>query len=205
MTKVTGRELKELLGKAVGGIYFGKYLNNFFSECQKTDGAVILQYDDFTSINIPIDDGTKYINYAIAGEDEVEVWDGSTYFDYQFTIHNMEISFNITEKSNELSLEQFKEFVDHDYARYNVNSVDSGDLSVSMYDCILDVNLKSREIAINTGRLSDITIDMGIVDAIRNDTEEGGDVCFRIEFNTHITDLEIRPDRNIKELFRKID
>lgn len=210
--EVTGEELKKLLQKAVGGIYFGQFTNEFFRRYQVTEGALVLNYDNYTAITIPISDEEKYINYAIAGVDcdadgNGDEWEGSTYFEYRMIISGMHISFNAVEKSKELSLEQFREFVFHNEplsvpTTYSVESVDSGSITIDMSDCIFSFNSGAIYFS-ELGSRSQLTIDEDIICSITNETLEDDVVSFEISFNNGMAALKIEPERNYRELCMK--
>jgi len=212
--ELTGRDLKDLLAKAVGGIYFGKCVDEFFGNYQVKDDALVLNYSKYNSITIPLNDEGHFINYATAGsiesEDELEEWVGSTYFDYKIEMCGTYISFNIKEKSSELSLEQLKEFVDphsddplDSPAAYHVDNVDSGSLTVSMSNCRLVIDVESGEIAIfPQNSSSSVTIDEEIITSITNNTNDCEHVNFYIEFNNGMPNMQIVPMIYMEDLRR---
>ncbi|WP_143318726.1 hypothetical protein [Clostridium sp. HBUAS56010] len=200
--KITGVELQELLKKSAGGIYVGRGFENFIkkSSIEVLDEELKLICDDCTTVTLPVYNGNIYVNFAVAAEDDTEdtvyeVWEGNAYFDYVFEILNTVIAFNINEKPFVLSPVQFKSLVEYVPVygiEYNVSSVDSYGLSVDMNNCTLYVEIKKKEIEINTRRGAEVTIDMDIVDSIQNLTEEYGYVCYAIDLDGSAR-LEITP------------
>jgi len=200
--KVTGAELQELLKKSVGGIYIGRGFENFIkkSSIVVLDEELELICDDCTTVTLPINNESIYVNFAVAAEDDTEdtvyeVWEGNAYFDYVFEILNTVIAFNINEKSSDLSLEQFKSLVEYvpvDGIEYKVSSVDSYGLSVDMDNCTLHIGTQEKEIEVSTRKGAELTIDMDIVTSIQNITEEYGDVCYAIDLDGSAR-LEITP------------
>lgn len=201
--KVTGTQVKELLAKAVGGIYLNKSscynaMTNFFptKSLSITDEGLKIDVNNVITVNLLIETEHQYINYAIGGvgsesddPDLEEEWDGSTYFDYNFCICGYSICFNVTDKGTELTWEQFKELTDYgNYGIFEVKNVDTCSVYISMDDCTIGVN--EREIEINRVGTNTI-IDMDIIDSIYNDSTEYEDIYYRIEFNNGMSDMEI--------------
>lgn len=213
---LTGKELKELLAKAVGGIYLGKRIDEFFMDFQVTDDALVLNYSKYHSMTIPINDEDLFINYAAAGsrkrEQEREKWSGSTYFDYKFKILHAYISFNMEEKSKELSLIQFKEFVDNGsgapntlntQAIYYVNSEHGGALAVCMSHCRLRIEMKYGLIIFSTqNSFSSVTINKEMIRSITNESSEEKKLTFLIEFNHRMPAMKIVPMIYMEDLHR---
>lgn len=193
--KVTGTQMKELMAKAVGGIYvsrgFDGILTDYFEKYGITDKGLEINANDFITLTIPIDEAELHINYAVSGEDSEtdEEWEGSTYFDYKFCIGGYTVCFNIEDKGTELTLEQFKELVDiGDYAIFEARSVDTCSVYLDINDCTIAVN--DKEIEINSSNVNAI-IDMDIIDAIYNDSADAEEVSYRLEFNNGMSDIVI--------------
>lgn len=212
--KVTGTQVKELLAKAVEGIYLSKHnyynvMTDFFPKKSfvLTDEGLKIEVDGVITVNLLIEAGHQYINYAIGGAgtesddpDLEEEWEDSTYFDYNFNLCGYTICFNITDKGTELTWEQFKELTDSgNYGIFEVRNVDTGSVYINMDDCTIDVN--DREIEINREGTNTI-IDMDIIDSIHNDSNEYGDIYYRFEFNNGMSDMEIEVEY-IKRAFQK--
>ena len=212
--KVTGTQVKELLAKAVDGIYLSKSswhnaITDFFPKknLSITEEGLKIEVDSVTTVNLPIEADHQYINYAIGGvgsetddPDLEEEWEGSTYFDYNFNICGYTICFNTTDKGTELTWEQFKELTNAgNYGIFEVKNVDTCSVYISMHDCTIDVN--EREIEINRDGTNTI-IDMDIIDSIYNDSIEYGDIYYRFEFNNGMSDMEIEVEYR-KRAFQK--
>lgn len=212
--ELTGKDLKELLTKVVGGIYLGRCVDEFSNDFQVKDDALVMNRNKYTTTTMPIKDEDMFINRAIAGsiedEDVCDEWSGSTYFDYKIEMCGTYLSFNIKEKPAELSLEQFKEFVDphsddplDSPAAYIVNHVDSGSLTVSMNNCRFTVDVKSGEITIfSQNSPSSVTVDKDIITSITNRTNDCGNVAFFIEFDNGIPDMQIVPMIYMEDILR---
>lgn len=195
VTKLTGTQVKELLTKAVGGIYvnrgFGEILTDYFKKFEITDDGLKLNTDDFITLTIPIDESEQHINYAISGEDieADEEWEGSTYFDYKLCIAGYTICFSVENKGKVLTWEQFKELTDFgNYGVFEVRSMDTCSVYLDIDHCTLAVN--DREIEINSNNVNSI-IDRDIIDAIYNDSEDANEVSYRLEFNNGMSDMNI--------------
>lgn len=193
LVKVTGKQVKELLAKSVGGIYvsrgFDEILTDYFEKYGITDKGLEINTNDSITLTIPIDEAEQHINYAIGGEDleTDEEWEGSTYFDYKFCIGGYTVCFNVEEKGTELTLEQFKELVDiGNYTIFEVRSMDTCSVYLDIDDCTIAVN--DKEIEINSSNLNAI-IDMDIIDAIYNDSADAKEVSYRLEFNNGMSDM----------------
>ena len=200
--KVTGTQVKELLAKAVGGFYLNKHCcysvtTDFLPKkvCTITDEGLRIEVDGVTTVNLPIEVDKQYINYAIGGvgsesddPDLEEEWEGSTYFDYNFDIYGYNICFNVTDKGTELTWEQFKELTDSgNFGIFEARNVDTCSVYIDMNHCTIAV--KENEIEINND--TNMIIDMDIVDCIYNDSVEDEDICYRLEFNNGMSDMEI--------------
>ena len=135
VVKLTGAQVKDLLTKAVGGIYVSRRFNvmtDFYKKFAVTDGGLELTVNDMLTAKIPIQNEAEYINFAVGcdisesedTEDTVyEEWESSTYFEYKFEIANLMICFNITEKDHCLTWEQFRELVTNEKSTdYTVRS-----------------------------------------------------------------------------------
>ncbi len=201
--KVTGTQVKELLAKAVGGIYLTKNIcynamTDFFPKKSfvLTDEGLRIDVDSAITLRLPIEAEHQYINYAIGGvgtesddPDLEEEWEDSTYFDYNFNLCDYTICFNVADKGTKLTWEQLKELTESgNYGIFEVRNVDTGSVYINMNDCTIDVN--DREIEINRKGTNTI-IDMDIIDGIYNDTNEYEDIYYRFEFNNGMSDMEI--------------
>lgn len=201
--KILGTQVKELLSKAVGGIYISRYfdvMTDYYNNFSITDDGLEISVDKTLTAKIPVQDNEEFINYAISSEnlnDDVpyEEWEDSSYFDYKFEIANYMVAFNLEEKGNVLTWEQFKELATNEkYVNYTVRNIDSGSMYVDMNQCnihFLDVDDSYFEVH---SLYASMEIDKSIVDAIYNDSSEAEDVCFRIEFNNGMSDMTIEPE-----------
>lgn len=185
-----GTEVKELLTKAIGGIYLGRIYQNVKTDCftdfSVTDDELVITVDGFVTAKLPIDE-EQYINYAVAVENEDDDWDGSTYFDYCFETRGYTIAFNVTDKGDVLAWEQFAELVNMDRCNiFKVSSIDGGSISVSVDNCIIDV--EESEITVITDN-TNIVLDREVIDAIYNDSVGANAVCYRVEFNNSVPDI----------------
>lgn len=206
-TIVTGKQVKELLGKAVGGIYISRYfdvMTDFYSKYRITDGGLEISVDKMLTAMIPIQEDVNYINYAIEGEDTIsddpyEEWEDSTYFGYKFEIENYMICFNTEipddRSDNTLTWEQFKELVANEkYVMYSVQNIDGGSLFVDMNQCYISfTDADDTYFEVYSSNAS-VEIDKSIVDAFFNDSTEAGKVCYRIEFSNGMSDMTIEPE-----------
>lgn len=200
--KLTGKQVKELLAKAVGGIYISRHfdvMTDYFNQFTVTNEGLEIVVDKMLTAKIPVQDKEEFINYAIGSENlnddaPYEEWEDSSYFDYKFEIANYMIAFNLEEKSNVLTWEQFKELATNEkYVNYTVQNIDGGSMYVDMNQCnihFLDVDDSYFEVC---SLYASMEIDKSIVDAIYNDSSETEDVCFRIEFNNGMSDMTIEP------------
>lgn len=197
--KFLGTQVKELLSKAVGGIYMSRHadvMTDYCSSFKVTDDGLEITVNDLLTAKIPIPEDQEFINYSIACETEDEEWDGSTYFDYKFEICNYTIGFNLTKSEDTLTWEQFRELVANDKrVNYEVCSIDGGALYVDMNNCTIyfgDTDDSYFEVSSLYARTE---IDKEIVNAIYNDAPESESVCYRIEFNNGMLDITIEPER----------
>lgn len=200
-TVFTGTQVKELLGKVVGGIYlvgFWEVTTDLLKDFSIVEDSIVFDLKNHLTLNLPISDD-EYVNYAIAGEDDSEValwevWEGSTYFDYCFEISDYTLCFNITDKGNRLSRKQLKELVDTDHGIFRITSQDGGSVYLNIDNCTISV--KDNEIEMLSGG-KEVTFDNNIISAIYNDSAELGSVVYRIEFNNGMSDLVIEPESRI--------
>ncbi len=193
--KVTGTQVKELLTRAVGGIYLGRrfsdIMTDYFEKCEIADRGIKINVDDTIALTVPVDETEQYINYAISGEDleADEIWEGSTYFDYKFCIGGYTVCFNVEDKGTELTWEQFKELADiRNYAILGARNLDAGAIYLDIDDCTIAVN--DREIEINSEKVNAI-IDRDIIETIYNDSADAGGICYRLEFCNGMADMVI--------------
>lgn len=66
--KVTGTQVKELLAKAVGGIYLSRYfdvMTDFYNRFVVTDDGLEISVNDMLTAKIPIQNDAEYFNYAV--------------------------------------------------------------------------------------------------------------------------------------------
>lgn len=200
-TKLTGKQVKELLAKA-NGIYVAKnisdILTDYFSKANftVTDDGLEIAVNQFTTIKLPIaDDFDNYFNYAVAGENDDEEWDSSTYFDYKFYVEGYMLCFYVKDKGDTLTLEQLKELVETKrISAFRAESIDGGSFSISLSECIIDVDTKSYspKIELITND-SNIILDSEIINEIYNDSDDSDSICYRIEFNNGAPDITIEP------------
>lgn len=210
--KVTGAQVKDLLTKAVGGIYISRYfdvMTDFYKRFAVTDDGLEIAVNDILTAKIPIQNEAEYINFALGcdiseskdTEDTVyEEWESSTYFEYKFEIANIMICFNVTEKDHSLTWEQFRELVTNEkYINYTVKSIDGGSLYVDVNHCNIhfsDVN--DSYFSICSPLSTNIEVDKKIVAAIYNDATESEEICYRIEFNNGLSDMTIEAEKDSK-------
>ena len=209
VVKLTGAQVKDLLTKAVGGIYVSRRFNvmtDFYKKFAVTDDGMEITVNDMLTAKIPIQNETEYINFAIGcdisetkeTEDTVyEEWESSTYFEYKFEIANLMICFNITEKDHCLTWEQFRELVTNEKSTdYTVRSIDGGSLYVDVNHCNLDfLDVNDSYFSICSPLSTNIEIDKEIVTAIYNDATETEEICYRIEFNNGLSDMTIEVEK----------
>lgn len=210
VVKLTGAQVKDLLTKAVGGIYISRHfdvMTDFYKKFAVTDNGLEITVNNMLTAKIPIQSEAEYINFAIGcdisdskdGEDTVyEEWESSTYFEYKFEIANIMICFNVTEKDYSLTWEQFRELVTNEkYINYTVKSIDGGSLYVDVNHCNLDFSdVNNSYFSICSPLSTNIEIDKEIVTAIYNDTTETEEICYRIEFNNGLSDMTIEVEKD---------
>lgn len=209
--KVTGTQVKELLAKAVGGIYLSRYfdvMTDFYNRFVVTDDGLEISVNDMLTAKIPIQNDAEYFNYAVGcnvSETEdcedmpYEEWESSSYFDYKFEIANYMICFNVTEKDRKLSWEQFKELAANEqYVNYTVQNIDGGSIYIDMNHC--DVHFTDTDDSYFTicSLFANVEIDKEIVDSIYNDAADSERICYRLEFNNGMPDMTIEPEQDIK-------
>lgn len=209
VVKVTGTQVKDLLAKAVGGIYVSRnfdVMTDFYKKFAVTDGGLEIAVNDMLTAKIPIQNETEYINFAVGCdiseskdiEDTVyEEWESSTYFEYKFEIANLMICFNVTEKDHSLTWEQFRELVTNGkYINYTVKSIDGGSLYVDVNHCNIDFSdVNDSYFSICSPLSTNIEVDKEIVSAIYNDATESEEICYRIEFNNGMSDMTIEVEK----------
>ena len=209
--KVTGTQVKELLAKAVGGIYLSRYfdvMTDFYNRFVVTDDGLEISVNDMLTAKIPIQNDAEYFNYAVGcdiSETEdcedmpYEEWESSSFFDYKFEIANYMICFNVAEKDRKLTWEQFKELAANEqYVNYTVQNIDGGSIYIDMNHC--DVHFTDVDDSCFTvcSLFASVEIDKEIVDAIYNDATESESICYRIEFNNGMADMTIEPEQSFK-------
>ena len=209
--KVTGTQVKELLAKAVGGIYLSRYfdvMTDFYSRFVVTDDGLEISVNDMLTAKIPIQNDAEYFNYAVGcnvSETEdcedmsYEEWESSSYFDYKFEIANYMICFNVAEKDRRLTWEQFKELAANEqYVHYTVQNIDSGSMYIDMNHCDVDFSDVDDSCFTVCSLFASVEINKEIVDAIYNDATESERICYRLEFNNGMTDMIIEPEQDVK-------
>lgn len=209
-TKLTGTQVKELLAKAVDGIYVSRYfdvMTNFFNKYTITNDGLEIAVNELLTAKIPIDDDADYINFAIgcdnseSPEEDIvyNEWEDSFYFDYKFEIANYMVCFNVTNKSNRLTWEQFKELIANEkYVNYTVQNIDGGSVYIDMNKCNIHFTDTDDWCFEVCSLYTSMEIDKSVVDAIYNDSTESEDICYRIEFNNGMSDMTIEPDKDSK-------
>lgn len=206
-TVMTGKQVKEMLRQAIGGIYFenGLYgvVTDVLYEYTVTKEGLVTNFGKCLTLSIPISDEEKFTNYAIEGADGEEVeeamrqeWDGSAYFDYKFEISGYTLCFSTVDKGTTLTWEQFKELTDSNDSIFAICSVDGGSLYINARNCTIGVN--DTEIEIDS-QAAHTTIDSKIIEEIYNDSAESGDITYRFEFNNGMSDMEIDLDYGVHE------
>lgn len=209
VVKLTGAQVKDLLTKAVGGIYVSRRFNvmtDFYKKYAVTDNGLEIAVNDMLTAKVPIQSDAEYINFAVGcdisesedTEDTVyEEWESSTYFEYRFEIANIMFCFNVTEKDHSLTWEQFRELVTNEkYINYTVKSIDGGSLYVDVNHCNLDFSdVNDSYFSICSPLSTNIEIDKDIVSAIYNDATESEEICYRIEFNNGLSDMTIEVEK----------
>lgn len=212
VVKLTGAQVKDLLTKAVGGIYISRHfdvMTAFYKKFAVTDDGLEIAVNDMLTAKILIQSEAEYINFAIGcdisesndTEDTVyEEWESSTYFEYKFEISNLMICFNVTEKDYGLTWEQFRELVTNEkYINYTVKSIDGGSLYVDVNHCNIDFSdVNDSYFRICSPPSTNIEIDKEIVTAIYNDATDAEEVCYRIEFNNGLSDMTIEVEKDSK-------
>lgn len=210
--KVTGAQVKDLLTKAVGGIYISRHfdvMTDFYKKFAVTDDGLEITVNNMLTAKIPIQSEAEYINFAIGcdishskdGEDTVyEEWESSTYFEYKFEIANLLICFNVTEKDYSLTWEQFRELVTNEkYVNYTVRSIDGGSLYVDVNHCNIDFSdMDDSYFSIGSPLSTNIEVDKEIVTAIYNTAIEVEEICYQIEFNNGLSDMTIEVEKDSK-------
>lgn len=209
--KVTGTQVKELLAKAVGGIYLSRYfdvMTDFYNRFAITDDGLEITVNDMLTAKIPIQDNVDYINFAVGydiSESEecedvpYEEWESSSYFDYKFEIANYMLCFNVADEDRKLTWERFKELVANEkYVHYKVQNIDGGSICMDMDHCEIQFTDADDSCFNICSLYANMEIDKSVVDAIYNDSTESEDICYRIEFNNGISDMTIEVDRDSK-------
>lgn len=209
--KVTGTQVKELLAKAVGGIYLSRYfdvMTDFYSRFVVTDDGLEISVNDMLTAKIPIQNDAEYFNYAVGcdmSESEYcedmpyEEWESSSYFDYKFEIANYMICFNVAEKDRKLTWEQFKELAANEqYVRFTVQSIDGGSICVDMSHCEIDFTDVEDSYFTVYSLFASMEIDKGIIEAVYNNAAETGNICYQIRFNNGMADMTIEPEKDCK-------
>ena len=208
--KLTGAQVKDLLTKAVGGIYVSRRFNvmtDFYKKYAVTDNGLEIVVNDMLTAKVPIQSDAEYINFAVGcdiseskdTEDTIyEEWESSIYFEYKFEIANLMICFNVTEKDHSLTWEQFRELVTNERCvNYTVRSIDGGSLYVDVNHCNIDFSdMNDSYFSIGSPLSTNIEIDKEIVTAIYNDATETEEICYRIEFNNGLSDMTIEVEKS---------
>lgn len=208
--KVTGAQVKELLTKAVGGIYISRHfdvMTDFYKKFAVTGDGLEITVNDMLTARIPIQSEAEYINFAIGydssdsgdTEDTVyEEWESSTYFEYKFEISNLMICFNVTEKDYGLTWEQFRELVTNEKCvNYTVRSIDGGSLYVDVNHCNIDFSdVDDSYFSIGSPLSTNIEVDKEIVTTIYNTATDVEEICYQIEFNNGLSDMTIEVERD---------
>jgi hypothetical protein len=208
--KMTGAQVKDLLTRAVGGIYVSRYfdvMTDFYKKYSVTDNGLEIAVNDMLTVKIPIQSEAEYINFAIGcdisecmdSEDTVyEEWESSTYFEYKFEIANLMICFNVTEEDHSLTWEQFRELVANEkYVNYTVRSIDGGSLYVDVNHCNIDFSdIDDSYFSIGSPLSTNIEVDKEIVTAIYNTATDVEEICYQIEFNNGLSDMTIEVEKD---------
>lgn len=88
--KVTGTQVKELLAKAVGGIYLSRYfdvMTDFYNRFAITDDGLEIAVNSMLTAKIPIQDDTEYFNFAVGGDiSELEDCEDIPYEEWESSI-----------------------------------------------------------------------------------------------------------------------
>lgn len=210
VVKLTGAQVKDLLTKAVGGIYISRHfdvMTDFYKKFAVTDNGLEIAVNDMLTAKIPIQSEAEYINFAIGcdisdskdGEDTVyEEWESSTYFEYKFEIANLMICFNVTENDHSLTWEQFRELVTNERCvNYAVRSIDGGSLYVDVNHCNIDFSdMDDSYFCIGSPLSTNIEVDKEIVTAIYNTATDVEEICYQIEFNNGLSDMTIEVEKD---------
>lgn len=209
--KVTGTQVKELLGKAVGGIYLSRFfdvMTDFYSRFAVTDEGLEISVNNMLTAKIPIQNDAEYFNYAVGCDisetvycEDIpyEEWESSSYFNYKFEIADYMICFNVVEEDKKLTWEQFKELVANEqYVHYTVQNIDGGSIYIDMNHC--DVHFTDTDDSCFTicSLFANVEIDKEIVDSIYNNATESENVCYQIKFNNGMSDMTIEPEQDVK-------
>ena len=210
-TKLTGAQVKEILAKAVGGIYLSRYfdvMTDFYKKFAVTDDGLEITVNDMLTAKIPIQNEAQYINFAVGcdiseskdNEDTVyEEWESSTYFEYKFEIENLMICFNTTEFDRRLTWEQFRELAANEkYVNYTVRSIDGGSLYVDVKNSNIFLSDVDDSYFNICSLYADMEFEYEIVSAIYNDATESEDICYRIELNNGMSDITIEVEKDSK-------
>lgn len=204
-TVMTGKQVKEVLRQAIGGIYFenGLYgmVTDVLNEYTVTEDGLVANFGKCLTLNISISDEEKFTNFAIEGSDGEEVeetmqeeWDGSTYFDYKFQISGYTLCFSTVDKGTTLTWEQFKELTDSNASIFEMRSVDGGSLYITAQNC--NIAVSDKEIQIYSQSV-DTVFDSSIIEEIYNDSAESGNITYRFEFNNGMSDMKIELDYRV--------
>lgn len=201
----TGKEVKELLEKAVDGIYISEMMNKsdimtvFGNFCTDEKGLDI-QIGKYATANIPISEEKAYINYATEGETDNDKWNSSTYFDYCFELSDFEgcrVSFNVTEKPM-LTMEQFEELIaTNKYGIFRAESSECGTPIIVMNRCRVDI--REEEITLSSGAC-EVILHKNNIKGIYNESVANGTMYYRIEFNNSMPELVIELENNNRAL-----
>lgn len=192
----TGKEVKELLEKAVDGIYISKetYIDDvmtiFINFCT-TDKGIDIQTGKYSSAIIPIPEEKMYINYAVNGKTNDKEWKDSTYFDYCFELDEYDgcrISFCTSEK-HLLTWEQFEELVaTNKCGMFRAESIDGGTPVIVMNRC--GVIVEKEEMTLS-GDDCEIILRKDNIKGIYNESSSNGTMWYRIEFNNSLPEIVI--------------
>lgn len=209
--KVTGTQVKELLAKAVGGIYLSRYfdvMTDFYSRFAITGDGLEIAINSMLTAKIPIQEDTEYFNFAVGcdisdSEDSEDIpyeeWESSSYFDYKFEIANYMICFNVSEEDQKLTWDQFKELAANEkYVHYTVQNIDGGSMCMDMSHCEIHFTDVDDSCFSVCSLFASVEIDKEIVDAVYNDATESENVCYRIRFNNGMSDMTIEPEQDSK-------
>ena len=209
--KVTGTQVKELLTKAVGGIYLSRFfdvMTDFYNRFVVTDDGLEISVNDMLTAKIPIQNDAEYFNYAVGcdiSETEdcedmpYEEWESSSFFDYKFEIANDMLCFHGAEKDRKVTWEQFKELVANEqYVNYTVQNIDGGSIYMDMNHCGVKFTDVDDSCFTVCSLFASVEIDKEIVDAIYNDAADSERICYRLRFNNGMSDITIEPEQDVK-------